>query len=71
MFPRGLRRFATTAHRMAEISANVDASNQYRVQLAKAQGHVNGFVGGRDPSYGCMFLSLTDDVSVQQLGILL
>ena len=48
MFSRGLRRFATTAHRMAEVSSKVDASNQYRVQLAKAQGHVNGFVGGKD-----------------------
>lgn len=47
MISRNLRRFATTAYRAAEIASKVDAANQYRVQLAKAQGHVNGFVGGR------------------------
>lgn len=46
MLSRGVRKFATTAHRAAELATKVDTSNQYRVQLAKAQGHVNGFVGG-------------------------
>lgn len=46
MLSRGVRTFASTAHRAAELSTKVDASNHYRVQLAKAQGHVNGFVGG-------------------------
>lgn len=41
-----MRRLSTTAYRGAEMASQVDKSNQYRVQLAKAQGHVNGFVGG-------------------------
>ena len=43
---RHVRKFATTACRAAQLATNVDAANQYRVQLAEAQGHVNGFVGG-------------------------
>ncbi len=46
MITRSFRNFATTAYRTAELASKVDASNHYRVQLAKAQGHVNGFVGG-------------------------
>ena len=41
-----MRRLSTTACKAAEMASPVDTSNQYRVQLAKAQGHVNGFVGG-------------------------
>lgn len=47
MISRNIRRFATTAYRAAEVASKVDAANQYRVQLAKAQGHVDGFVGGK------------------------
>ncbi|KAL8945255.1 MAG: hypothetical protein Q9211_000214 [Gyalolechia sp. 1 TL-2023] len=46
MISRGLRRFATTAYRTAEVASKTDASNSYGVQLSKAQGYVNGFVGG-------------------------
>ena len=46
MFRQSVRRLFTTAHKAAEIASQVDKSNQYGVQLAKAQGHVNGFVGG-------------------------
>ena len=46
MISRSIRKFATTAYRAAEVASKVDASNQYGVQLARAQGHVNGFVGG-------------------------
>ena len=41
-----MRRLSTTAYRAAEITSQVDKSNQYGAQLAKTQGHVNGFVGG-------------------------
>lgn len=46
MFRHSIRRFATTARRGAEIATKSDSTNQYGVSLAKAQGHVNGFVGG-------------------------
>jgi len=46
MFRHGVRRFTTTAHKAAEYASKVDMANHYGVQLAKAQGHVNGFVGG-------------------------
>ena len=41
-----MRRLSTTAHRSAEMASQIDKSNQYGVQLAKTQRHVNGFVGG-------------------------
>lgn len=46
MFSRSVRRFTSTACRAAELASRVDASNQYAVQVAKVQGHVEGFVGG-------------------------
>ena len=46
MFRQSVRRLSTTAYKAAEMASQVDKSNQYGVQLAKAQGHVNGFVGG-------------------------
>ncbi|KAL8959050.1 MAG: hypothetical protein Q9193_004014 [Seirophora villosa] len=45
MISRSVRRFATTAFRVAQVASGVEAANRYGVQLAKAQGHVNGFVG--------------------------
>ncbi len=53
---------------MAELSAKVDASNQYRVQLAKAQGHVDGFVGGKGYLFMYICVWLTECASIQQLG---
>ena len=50
MFRQSLRRLTTTAYRAAEAASQVDMSNQYGVQLAKAQGYVNGFVGGKRTS---------------------
>lgn len=47
MFRQSLRTFFTSARRAAELSTKIDMANQYGVNLAKAQGHVNGFVGGR------------------------
>lgn len=45
-----MRRLTTTACKAAEVASKVDMSNQYGVQLAKTQGHVNGFVGGEGNS---------------------
>ena len=47
MFRHGMRKFTSTAYRLAEVASKVDMANQYGVQLAKAQSHVNGFVGGK------------------------
>lgn len=47
MIQCGIRRFATTALRAAEVASRADAANPYGVQLARAQGHVNGLVGGK------------------------
>ena len=41
-----MRRLSTTAYKAAEMAPPLDMSKQYVVQLAKAQGHVNGFTGG-------------------------
>ena len=48
MFRHSVRGFATTASRAAELATRIDNANQYGVQLAKVQQHVNGFVGGRE-----------------------
>ena len=42
-----MRRFTTTAIHAAETLTQVEASNKYGIQVAKAQGLVNGFVGGQ------------------------
>ena len=60
MFKQSVRRFTTTALKAAEVASKADMSNQYGVQLAKAQGHVNGFVGGEGtPKSHCECLELT------------
>ena len=46
MAARHARRFATTAYRAAETLSQMEASNAYGIQVSKAQGHVNGLVGG-------------------------
>lgn len=46
MLGRTVRTFATSALRMAETASQVEASNAYGIQVSKAQGHVNGLVGG-------------------------
>ena len=50
MIRQSVRRLSTTAYKAAEVASKVDMSNQYGVQLAKAQGHVSGFVGGEGNS---------------------
>jgi hypothetical protein len=44
MFGRGIRRFATTASKAAE--SLTETALPYHLQVSKAQGQVNGFVGG-------------------------
>lgn len=46
MFRLGIRHFTTTARKAAEVASKIDMANQYGVNVAKAQGHVDGFVGG-------------------------
>ncbi|KAI9822649.1 MAG: Cysteine synthase 1 [Pycnora praestabilis] len=45
MFRTSLRRFTTTAYRAAETLSQMEGPNPYGIKVAKAQGHVNGFVG--------------------------
>lgn len=47
MISRGLRSFGTTAGKAADVASRVHSANPYGVQVAKAQRHVDGFVGGR------------------------
>lgn len=47
MFRLGIRRFTTTVCRLTETLAQMEGPNQYGIQVSKAQGFVNGFVGGR------------------------
>ncbi|KAI4227900.1 MAG: hypothetical protein L6R36_002050 [Xanthoria steineri] len=68
MLSRGVRTFASTAHRAAELSTKVDASNHYRVQLAKAQGHVNGFVGAIGNTPLIRMKRLSDETGCEVLG---
>ena len=46
MIKHSIRCLTTTAHRAANIASKADMGNQYGVHVAKAQGHVNGLVGG-------------------------
>ncbi|KAL9586504.1 MAG: hypothetical protein Q9212_000864 [Teloschistes hypoglaucus] len=68
MISRNIRRFATTAYRAAEVASKVDAANQYRVQLAKAQGHVNGFVGAIGNTPLIRMKKLSDETGCEILG---
>ena len=45
-----VRKITTTACRAAKMATKIDTANEYGVQLARAQGHVNGFVGGEYPT---------------------
>ncbi|KAL8812031.1 MAG: hypothetical protein Q9223_001352 [Gallowayella weberi] len=68
MIYRNLRRFAATAYRAAEIATKIDAANQYGVQLAKAQGHVNGFVGAIGNTPLIRMKRLSDETGCEILG---
>ena len=47
MLRQSVRKLSATAYQAAEIASKIEMSNSYGIQLAKAQGHVNGFVGGK------------------------
>ncbi|KAL8953828.1 MAG: hypothetical protein Q9222_000337 [Ikaeria aurantiellina] len=68
MMLRNVRKFATTAYRAAEVASKVDASNQYGVQLAQAQGHVNGFVGAIGNTPLIRMKRLSDETGCEILG---
>ncbi len=48
MFKQSLRRLTFTAYKAAQLATRIDMADQYGVQVAKAQGPVNGFVGGTE-----------------------
>ncbi|KAI4121355.1 MAG: hypothetical protein LQ338_006408 [Usnochroma carphineum] len=68
MIRHNIRRFATTAYRAAEVASKVDAANQYVVQLAKAQGHVNGFVGAIGNTPLIRMKRLSEETGCEILG---
>lgn len=68
MATRGLRRFATTAYRTAELASKMDASNPYGVQLSKSQGYVNGFVGAIGNTPLIRMKRLSDETGCEVLG---
>ncbi|KAL1959921.1 hypothetical protein VTO42DRAFT_589 [Malbranchea cinnamomea] len=45
MFRNGIRRFATTAYRSADLVAQAESRNQYGIGVSKAQGIVKGLTG--------------------------
>jgi len=57
MFKQGLRRFATSALRAAETTTQIEARNHYGIQVSKAQGHVNGLVGGKPELLECLLVA--------------
>ncbi len=71
MLQQSLRRFTQTAYRSAELAVKVDMANAYGIQLAKAQTHVNGFVGGKPWSLLMHFTGLRVDIGLQRLATLL
>ncbi|KAL8973033.1 MAG: hypothetical protein Q9183_000201 [Haloplaca sp. 2 TL-2023] len=68
MISRGLRNFTTTAYRLAQVASKVDTANQYGVQLARAQGHVKGFVGAIGNTPLIRLKRLSDDTGCEILG---
>lgn len=68
MLSRSVRRFTTTACRAAELASHVDATNRYRVQLAKVQGHVEGFVGAIGNTPLIRLQRLSEETGCEVLG---
>ncbi|KAL8922422.1 MAG: hypothetical protein Q9208_005144 [Pyrenodesmia sp. 3 TL-2023] len=68
MITQRVRRFATAAYRAVEVASKVHAANQYGVQLAKAQGHVNGFVGAIGNTPLIRLKKLSDETGCEILG---
>ncbi|CAD6584075.1 MAG: Cysteine synthase 1 [Alectoria sarmentosa] len=68
MFRQSVRKLTTTAYKAAEVAFKVDMSNQYGVRLAKAQGHVNGFVGAIGNTPLIRLKRLSDETGCEILG---
>ncbi|KAI4207431.1 MAG: hypothetical protein LQ346_000560 [Caloplaca aetnensis] len=68
MIALNVRRFVTTAYRVAGVASKADAANQYGVQLAKAQGHVNGFVGAIGNTPLIKLKKISDETGCEILG---
>lgn len=68
MFRQSVRRLTTTAYKAAEVASKAELSNQYGVQLAKAQGHVNGFVGAIGNTPLIRLKRLSDETGCEILG---
>ncbi|KAA6406507.1 MAG: cysteine synthase [Lasallia pustulata] len=68
MFARGVRRFATTAYRAAETVSQMESGNQYGIQVSKAQGHVNGFVGAIGNTPLIRLNRLSEETGCEVLG---
>ncbi|KAI4157118.1 MAG: hypothetical protein L6R39_000781 [Caloplaca ligustica] len=68
MIQCGIRRFATTALRAAEVASRADAANPYGVQLARAQGHVNGLVGAIGNTPLIKLKRLSEETGCEILG---
>lgn len=47
MYRLGVRRFTTSVRHAAQTAAQMEAKNQYGIQVSKAQGVVKGLVGGK------------------------
>ncbi|KAL9071026.1 MAG: hypothetical protein Q9161_004526 [Pseudevernia consocians] len=68
MLRQSVRRLTTTAYKAAEVASKIDMANQYGVQLAKAQGHVNGFVGAVGNTPLIRLKRLSDETGCEILG---
>jgi hypothetical protein len=71
MFRTGIRRFATSAIRRAEVTAaQMEANNQYGVKISQTQGVVKGLTGGLSPltRSSTLFCSLLEsETSIEQM----
>ncbi|KAK3171434.1 Cysteine synthase 1 [Lepraria neglecta] len=68
MFRQYIRRFTTTAYRAAELATKTNMANQCGVQLAKAQGHVNGLVGAIGNTPLIRLKHLSDETGCEVFG---
>ncbi|KAM0797020.1 cysteine synthase (O-acetylserine (thiol)-lyase-like protein) [Usnea florida] len=68
MLRQSVRKLSSTAHKAAEVASKVDMSNQYGVHLARAQGHVNGFVGAIGNTPLIRLKKLSDETGCEILG---
>lgn len=68
MLKQSLRRFTFTAYRAAQLATKIDMANQYGVQVAKAQGPVDGFVGAIGNTPLIRLKRLSEETGCEILG---